>query len=266
VIPSKKSNPITPYIPSGNPPQGGWPFVVAFEGAAFHGTSSAKYGSRVAQYVLPQDIAVIAISYDQLQWPSGYEVGILSVVKEVASSKRLNAQRMGCIGESAGAWIASTIGIRNPTGTADTSWNVKAVANYYGPTDLAGLYLEHQKNGTPFDHVIMEDLIDFVGTYDEQTYNAASPIFFVNAQTPPHFLAQGGRDRTVYDWQSNELKSALESNGVYVSQTIIQNCTHGFDPNGVAYIRSDWWCHKNFSDPAEVNLGDDMGLFFKQFL
>jgi len=260
------SSQIYPHIPSGNPPPGGWPFVLAFEGAAFHGADSKFYGGLLADWLNPHNICVVAISYDDIVWPGGYEGQILEYAAEVAVSHTINPNRMGVIGESAGGWLASTLGLKNPNGANNVSWTVKAVANYYGPNDMTNLYLEHLKNGTPFDQVVIQDIIDFLGPYNETFYNTASPIYMVNPQSPPHFLAQGGRDRSVYYWNSNELMKALQAKGVYVEQTIIQNCTHSFSPNGVCYGRPGTWCHKDMSDPKEVHLADDMVAFFQKFL
>jgi acetyl esterase/lipase len=88
---------------------------------------------------------------------------------------------------------------------------IKAVVDFFGPTELVSLYnnppnplipllLFSVTGGTPASHAAM--------------YQQSSPVNFINNQSPPTIILQGGLDIVVSPLQSELLKTTLQSNAV----------------------------------------------------
>jgi acetyl esterase/lipase len=89
---------------------------------------------------------------------------------------------------------------------------IKAVVDFFGPADLIDMYnnpasifappsaLAAVTGGTPGTHLSL--------------YQQSSPVTFINAQTSPTIILQGGLDPLVSVNQATTLKNLLQTNGV----------------------------------------------------
>ncbi|OSZ77268.1 hypothetical protein CAP36_12705 [Chitinophagaceae bacterium IBVUCB2] len=103
---------------------------------------------------------------------------------------------------------------------------IKAVVDFFGPTDLVDMYnnpatifapptlISAVVGGTPATHATL--------------YQQSSPINFVDAQSPPTIILQGGVDILVSPNQSVALKNKLQSFGVVHQYVFYPTENHGW--------------------------------------
>lgn len=103
---------------------------------------------------------------------------------------------------------------------------IKAVVDFYGPTDLVDMYnnpasifappaaLAAVVGGTPITNPVM--------------YQQSSPINFVTAQSPPTIILQGGADILVAPSQSSALNNKLQTFGVTKQYVFYPAENHGW--------------------------------------
>ncbi len=122
--------------------------------------------------------------------------------------------RIALIGGSAGAHLAllaaygwKKLGTHSDSTVADTVHHkIKAVVDIYGPTDLTTEFSRNNSTVTSF----------LAHTYQEapELFTAASPIHYLNKNSPPTMILHGTSDQTVPINQSDMLKTRLDSLGV----------------------------------------------------
>jgi acetyl esterase/lipase len=123
------------------------------------------------------------------------------------------------LGASAGAHLAMLEGYKHNDG------NIKAVVDFYGPTDLADMY------NTATDTTVrwgLSILLNGTPATNASLYQQSSPINFVTAQSPPTFIAHGGLDSLVNISQSIALKNKLQSLSVPVQMVVYPKEGHGW--------------------------------------
>ena len=221
------------FNPAGRPPEGGWPVVIAMEGNGFHQANSGKYAAEVAALLRPEGIAVVSLSYPQQRWPGTFDNGILRAIGRVVNSRQYNRDRLGLIGESAGATFALMAGLRDTFGADGVAWTIRAVGDYYGTADFNVQYQRLIAEGDPAfaASVIGGSVIPYLGPLNPAFYASASPANYVSASAPPVFIAEGSAER-LNPGQGALLASKLGAVHVYEELHILPNCTHGFGPNG----------------------------------
>lgn len=107
-----------------------------------------------------------------------------------------------------------------------TPVTIKAVVDFFGPTDLVDMYnnpasifappaaLAAVVGGTPSTHLTL--------------YQQSSPINFVTAQSPPTIILQGGVDVLVSPSQSATLNNKLQTFGVIHQYVLYPAENHGW--------------------------------------
>ncbi len=147
-------------------------------------------------------------------------------IKEHSAKFNIDPERVVLMGRSAGAHIALL--------AAYTMDGVRAVVSFYGPVDLLWAY---DVRGNKKVHDGPESLINFLGGRPgdseemRKRYVTASPVGYINENTPPTFLVHGGRDRLVW-WKNMErLGEKLAAADVPHEIYFIPYAHHGFDYN-----------------------------------
>lgn len=132
-----------------------------------------------------------------------------------------NANKIVVMGTSAGAHLGLLKAYKY-----NTDKKVKAVVDYFGPTDMADLY--------NFQVGIQKQLFElFMGgtpTSAPTTYTNASPLFSVATSVPPTIIFHGTADAVVPLSQSTRLKTALQTSGVIHQYNEYAGEGHGFGP------------------------------------
>jgi acetyl esterase/lipase len=156
-----------------------------------------------------------------------------------ADTLGVSTERIGVMGESAGAHIAALVGLtahrpdlEGPHGVVGPSSAVDVVVDWYGPADLATMprvalppavaaKLPPEMATPPEDHLTRG--LEGAARAD------ASPVTHVTPDAPPFLLVHGTADWLVPYAQSEQLHAALTAAGVPATLVPVQGAEHIFD-------------------------------------
>lgn len=188
------------------------------------------------QYLTAQGITVFSVDYrlstpEQASWSTSITDVRCAIgwVHDNADVYDIDANRVAISGGSAGANLALLAGYTGdkpaPKGCgADTS--VRAVLDFYGPTDLAAVESDAGSS------VVVDMLHTYLGATaqeEPQRYADLSPLNHVSSSSPPTLILHGTHDGMVPTSQSERLAEALEAVGVEHRLALIGGAQHGFD-------------------------------------
>lgn len=134
-----------------------------------------------------------------------------------ANEYKFSTEKMVILGASADAHMALLQAYKN------ASPRFKAVADFFGPTDMSALYASYSGN----TQLALQLLMGGTPVTNAALYTSSSPINFTSAQSPPTILLHGTADPIVPYAQSTSLKSKLETAGVSVKLVTYANAGHG---------------------------------------
>jgi acetyl esterase/lipase len=150
-------------------------------------------------------------------------------IKTNAKKYQVDPDRIGAIGFSAGGHLALMLGVTGPNadlegdvpaGAPDS--RVKAVVNYFGPTDLAARDIPTISKG------LVKDFLG--GTPEEKPLAAAkaSPITFISKDDAPMLTFQGTDDPLVPFTQAIKLAEAMDAAGIPGRVELLIGAQHGW--------------------------------------
>ena len=212
------------YRPTGTPPPGGWPVVLAIHGGGWRRFSKAEYAAKVVPTITAHGYAVVAPNYSLSHpgapsWPAPL-LELRQAVQWVhtnAQTLGLDASKIAAMGESAGGQLALLLG----TDPAGPDTKVRAVVDFYGPSDLGRLLVESPVTRPAVDQ--------FLGSgADATTVRDASPVSHVAPGDPPVFIIQGTADNIIPSSQSIVLAIALTAARVPNTLHFVSGAGHGF--------------------------------------
>jgi acetyl esterase/lipase len=126
-------------------------------------------------------------------------------MRQHADELRLDPQRIGAWGYSAGAHLVSLLGLLAPGDALhDPDVRVRAIVAGGVPSDL-----RKYRGGT-----LVPAFLGERWSKDSQLFRASSPVAYVRPDSPPVFLYHGGADRLVRPDQAVDFKAALDAAGV----------------------------------------------------
>lgn len=135
-------------------------------------------------------------------------------------SEYLVSDNVVLLGVSAGGHLALLQAYKN-----STPFQIKAVIDFFGPTDLVDLY----NNPGSIPNYFIEQIIGTTPTANPALYQSSSPINFVNNACPTIIL-QGTADPLVnYISQSRRLRDQLQLAGKPVQYVEYEGRGHGDD-------------------------------------
>ena len=205
------------------------PCVIVIHGGSWRSGDSQQLAP-LNSYLAARGYAVAAINYrlaPRWRFPAARDdvIAALVYLKAHADSLRLDPQRFVLLGRSAGGHLALLAAYTQHDPA------IRGVISLYGPADLHWSYA-HPGNPLVIDtHDILQA---FLGGSPEQVpaqYDAASPIRFVDANTPPTLLIHGGRDELVSIRQSERLAERLAQARVSHVLVKLPWATHAEDFN-----------------------------------
>lgn len=136
-----------------------------------------------------------------------------------AAEYKFNTAKVVLLGASAGGHLALLQAYKQ------TSPKVKAVVSLFGPADIAALHNSYLANSV--NQLAIQLLLGGTPLTNPASYQASSPVHFVDAQSPPTLLFHGTADPVVPIAQSTALKTKLETAGVNVKMVSYTNAGHG---------------------------------------
>lgn len=242
------------YVPRG---QGRYPVVVAVHGGGWQAGSRASH-RHWGPYLAGHGIAVFAIDYrlskpGQLTFPQAvHDVrAAMQFVKHNADDLKVDPERTAFMGESAGAHLASLVGLAGDAPTfaagypndpyASVSTRVKAVVATYGVYDLVA-HWQHDQIARPRDQ-ILEKFLGKAPLDDRRIYFDASPMSYATRgpDRPAFLLVWGTGDDVADPSQSEQFMTALKQARITTRKIAITDAPHFFmsdpldDPSSPVY-------------------------------
>ena len=189
--------------------------------------------------------AVASIEYrfaPEYTWPAQIEDCKAAVrwLRANAARYNLDPERIGVFGTSAGGHLAAVLGTSGGVaslegmhlGNPQFSSRVKAVVDFYGPTDLLKMQEQALPCGLPDGNLWYMPPSLLMGcpiqTCKEKTMTA-SPMTYITPDDPPFLIVQGMLDCLTPWRQSVMLHEALEAKGVESTLVLLPNGEHGGD-------------------------------------
>ncbi|XAL98496.1 alpha/beta hydrolase [Phycisphaeraceae bacterium D3-23] len=197
-----------------------WPCPMAFLTDHGFAVASVSYRfSNVAQYPAQLHDCKAAVRF----------------LRANAEAYGYNADRIGVIGASAGGHLAALLGTTgNDPETEgelgehlDTSSEVHAVYDLFGPTDLEALSAEIPEESGLAEHSPIAILLGADPRKRPDLADAADPVTYLDAEDPPVMIAHGTRDPLVPLAQSEYFAEALDDAGVEHELVVVEGGGHG---------------------------------------
>jgi acetyl esterase/lipase len=210
------------------------PLIIVIHGGAWESGDSTQLPA-LNRYLAARGYAVAAINYrlaPQHRFPKALDDlrAALDYLCSRADALGIDASRVVLLGRSAGAQLALLAAYTAPHSS------IRGVVAFYGPTDLRWGY-EHPSNPAVLDScAVLERYLGGAPSDAPDRYYAASPIHYVDAQTPATLLIHGETDEMVSVIHSERLAAKL---------------TQAERPH--LFLRLPWaahGCDANFSGPS----------------
>jgi acetyl esterase/lipase len=221
-----------------------------------------RFGDRrlapnLAAFAAQSGIAVVSIDYrlsDEAKIPAPVEDVKTAVrwVRRMAGEFRLNADRMGLWGSSAGGHLAACAALSHDdqfltSEHADYSSAVQAVVDGYGPTNFARIDSDRAAiapNGDDAESLAIGNVLPAAhpDSFESRLLGApvtslaeevkrADPVHYVRAGSPPFLILHGRADTLIPSAQSQYLFDALAAAGNDVTLVLFEKLKHGFFNN-----------------------------------
>ena len=224
------------------PPNAGsnTPLIVWIHGGAWNmGTrfNDMSYMSNTIKGILESGYALATIEYrysTEAIFPAQIQDcnQALEFLYQHAGKYKLDKNRIGLIGFSAGGHLASLLALSNNNAivafyatAAKPHFKIKCVLDFYGPSDFITL-------GSSPDTTINNSrnsisiLLGAMPLQRPDIARKASPTTYVDKNDPPFFIVQGEKDESVPYTQSQMLAAWLTVNGVPNQLTIVPGAPH----------------------------------------
>lgn len=213
------------YYPSSGL-SGTMPSVVFVHGGGWTKGTAPTVPSWLEQNLTAAGIVVVSINYrmaPQYPFPAAeYDAECaVAYLKQGAGQLHLDPGRIGISGASAGAHIASWVGV-NGTGTR---YSVAAVGLISAPENVTLDYAGFSAWNAAVAAEFPTPSLAYQG----------SPVNFVSRADPPYFITHGYNDTVVPYAQALEMYGALKSVGARVTLVMVDDAGHGLKTiNGYA--------------------------------
>jgi acetyl esterase/lipase len=250
VVPGFRPLTLDLYLPPApNAQRGGFPVLVFVHGggwSAGHSRQSAAFGDwpAVLASMASRGYVVASLNY-RLSGEASAPAAIHDVknavrwLRDHAARYRIDAERIGVFGGSAGGQLAALLGtscgvaslaapryadqngMASPTGPAASDC-VQSVVTWYGIFDFSSMLPANQKTAA---HIYLGCE---PGNCSQAQIEAQSAITHVDRSDPPFLLIHGEADRTVPVAQSRDFAAALRRAGGRVELLVIPGVDHSF--------------------------------------
>lgn len=214
-------------VPKGDGP---FPLLIWIHGGGWEGGNKDGFG--VLRGQVPRGYAIASINYrfsKHAPFPAQIVDSKAAVrfLRTNSSKYKLDANRIGVAGASAGGHLAALLGTSDgvkalePEGTKPGECTVHAVVDFFGPADLTKL----SPPGSPENPVVK--LLGGDSGEKKALAKAGTPQTHADKSDPPFLIVHGDADRLVPLSQSKELNDALSKAGVSSELRVIANGGHG---------------------------------------
>jgi acetyl esterase/lipase len=215
------------------------PVVIAVHGGGWQAGNRAGY-KYWGPFLARNGYALFSIDYRLAKagtYPaSAYDVkAAIQFVRAKAAEFSLDPERIGLMGDSAGAHLAALVAIAPDQFTSEyrgdpnaaVSANVKAVVGFYGVYDMLAQW-EHDQISRPRDQ-IAEKYLGASPMQNRRVYFDSSPMSYATIdRNRARFLLIHGTADDVVDpaTQSHVFQNALNQAGIYVRRFVVPGAGH----------------------------------------
>lgn len=172
------------------------------------------------------------------RWPTNLQdcKNAVRYLRKHAEELQIDPDRIGVIGGSAGGHLALMVAYTSDVKELEpdqpypgVSDRVRGVVDMYGITDLL-TRRKTDEQGTPIGEPVQTSaLLPTKASEDRATWELASPVYHINASTPPTLILHGRADTTVDRDQSIELAEKLKAANVEHELILLDGIGHTFD-------------------------------------
>lgn len=214
------------YLPAGRSEQKTNAIVLIHGGSWNAGNKSDLAGYIDTFRKRMPDYAIFNLNYRLLTRATPFPVqeqdvqAALRFIAEGAGEFGINKDSIVLLGVSAGAHLALLQGYKYTSPV-----KAKAIIDFFGPTDLERMFTQPWHPMIPY---LMQMVTGMDPADNLELLRQSSPVNFINAQSAPTLILQGGRDNIVDPSQSRLLKSKLDSAGVKNELVLYPNEGHGW--------------------------------------
>lgn len=203
------------------------PVVVFIHGGGWSAGDKSNYDSwNIFTTLNNEGYAVVNINYrlvtdNSFRHPTQLNDidSALAFVHKKASGWEIDDTRMVLLGGSAGGHLSLQYAY-----TRNTNNKVKAVVDFFGPTDLSHFSI----TGNTSVVGVAQAYVGVPYTGNEQKWREASPLYHISGAVPTMIL-QGGTDYLVLPVQSQMLRDSLNARGIANEYIYYPNEGHGWD-------------------------------------
>lgn len=221
------------YLPANT--AGKIPFVIFIHGGGWLANdkyADIGYMGNTVSALIDNGIAVASIDYrfaSQAQFPAQIQDcnQALAFLCKNAEKYKLDKSRIAIMGFSAGGHLASLQGLANNNkipaffmGKSVQKFNIKAVVDYYGPSELTALASSEDPKAPE------GILLGASPIARPDLAKIASPITYVDKNDPPFLILHGEKDDIVTNRQSKLLSGWLTTVEVKNELIIVPNAPH----------------------------------------
>ncbi|WP_446050062.1 family 16 glycoside hydrolase [Zobellia laminariae] len=228
------------YLPDSTKFKKPYPLVIWVHGGGWQKGTKQLFGKQA--FLLKHGFAMASINYRltrESQFPEQvYDCkAAIRYLRKYADQYKIDANRFGLWGSSAGGHLVSLIGttgglqeLEGSLGVTDASSEVQAVCDWFGPSDL------NQMNASSTDKSKGEKqnikpIVKFLGgpfTEKQEAARKASAINYISNNDPPFLIMHGNKDPLVPIEQSELFYQALQKKGVDSEYIIVKDAGHTF--------------------------------------
>jgi acetyl esterase/lipase len=213
--------------------EGPFPAVLVIHGGAWRAGNKADVGPILPEFVRHGYVA-ISPQYrfcPRATFPAQVHDVKAAVrwIKANAKKYRIDPERIGAIGFSAGGHLALMLGVTSPddglegeisSGAPDS--RVKAVVNYFGPTDLGARDIPDRSKP------LVKDFLGAAPPEKPELAAKASPRTYLTKGDAPILTFQGTNDPLVPFTQAIKLAEAMTAAGVPGRVELLVGAQHGW--------------------------------------
>lgn len=230
------------YLPSNRDKSTRSPAVLIIHGGGWvNGDKAAGREFNIGTTLALHGYVAASVNYwmhGKDRWPTNLHdcKNAVRYLRKHADELQIDPDRIGVIGGSAGGHLALMVAYTNDVTELEpaqpypgVSDRVGCVVDMYGITDLL-TRRKTDEQGTPIGEPIATSaLLTTKATDDRATWELASPVYHINASTPPTLILQGRADTTVDRDQSIELAEKLKAANVEHELILLDGIGHTFD-------------------------------------
>ncbi len=218
------------YLPEKT--EGKLPVVVWIHGGGWNKGSKDRCP---AVWLVPKGFAVASVQYrlsTEAQWPAQMDDcrDAIRWLRDNAKQHQLDAKHIGVWGSSAGGHLVALMGTLDLPKDEKTSARIKAVCDWFGPSDLLTMPANVVGNGRTEEDVAKSNGAILLGApiYKvPDTAKLASALHQVSKGDAPFLIIHGDADPQVPLAQSTRLHDKLKETGVPSELAIIKGGGHG---------------------------------------